>query len=119
MDKTSILRMAMGAIEERVDYEMGHVMDNILDVNTPASKKRKLTLTVEFTPDSERQTIAVSVTAKTTLVPTNPINTSLYVTGDPMTGEAQVVEMVPQVPGQTSMDGDIQDSPKILNIKQA
>lgn len=46
MDKTSILDMAMGAIKERVDYEMGHIVDNILDPNTPPNKKRKLTLTL-------------------------------------------------------------------------
>lgn len=118
MDKTSILRMAMGAIEERVNYAMGHIIDNILDPNTPASKKRKLTLVLELLPDSERQTISVSVTAKETLSPTNPINTSLYVTGDPVTGETQIVEMVPQIPGQQSIDGDIQELPKILKINQ-
>ena len=119
MDKTSILDMAMGAIKERVDYEMGHIVDNILDPNTPPNKKRKLTLTLEVTPDAERQTIQVSVTAKAALCPTNPISTSLYVTGDPATGLAQAVEMVPQVPGQTSLDGMEQEEPKVLKFKQA
>lgn len=36
LDKKSILEMSMGAILERVDYEMGKVMDNILDPNTKA-----------------------------------------------------------------------------------
>lgn len=31
LDKKSILEMSMGAILERVDYEMGKVIDNILD----------------------------------------------------------------------------------------
>lgn len=31
VDLSSILDMAMGAIKERVDYEMGHIVDNILD----------------------------------------------------------------------------------------
>ena len=102
----------MGAILERVDYEMGHIVDNILDPNTPPNKKRKLTLTLEFTPDAERQTIQVSVTAKAALCPTNPISTSLYVTGDPATGLAQV-------PGQTNLDGMEQEEPKVLKFKQA
>lgn len=34
LDKKSILEMSMGAILERVDYEMGKVIDNILDPNT-------------------------------------------------------------------------------------
>lgn len=65
----SILEMARGAITERVDYEMGRVLQNILDPNTKASAKRKITLTVEFLPDDERQTISVSVTAKSVLQP--------------------------------------------------
>ena len=41
LDKKSILEMSMGAILERVDYEMGKVIDNILDVNTKPTAKRK------------------------------------------------------------------------------
>ena len=33
LDKKSILEMSMGSILERVDYEMGKVIDNILDPN--------------------------------------------------------------------------------------
>lgn len=41
LDKKSILDMSMGAILERVDYEMGKVMDNILDPNTKAPPSAK------------------------------------------------------------------------------
>ena len=117
---SSILDMAMGAIKERVDYEMGHVIDNILDPNTAPAKKRKMVLTLELTPDAERQMISVSCTAKSTLVPTNPVMTSLYVGAAPGTGEAQVMEMVPQVPGQTALYGEEeQEQHKILNFKRA
>lgn len=47
LDKKSILEMSMGAILERVDYEMGKVMDNILDPNTKATAKRKISVTLE------------------------------------------------------------------------
>lgn len=53
-DRKSILQMAQGAIMERVDYEMSRVLDNILDPNTSATAKRKLTVTLTFTPDDER-----------------------------------------------------------------
>lgn len=114
--KKSILEMARGAIQERVDYEMGKVMDNILDVNTKPTAKRKITLTVVFTPDEERMNIAVDVTAKSTLQATNPVRTNLYVAGKNHTGEVQVVEMVPEVPGQMHMDGEVSEAPSILNI---
>lgn len=109
----------MGAIKERVDYEMAAILDNILDPNTSATSKRKLQLTLELKPDADRRTITVSCSAKSTLVPTNPVYTSLYVGEDRRTGEMQVMEMVPQVPGQQSLDGSEQDMPRVLNFKRA
>ena len=117
LTKQSILEMATGAIKERVDYEMGKVVDNILDLNTEATKARKVSVTLELKPDSERRTIMVKAVAKSTLVPTNPIATSLYVTAD-QSGEMAVVEMVPQVPGQTALGGEEQAEPKVLNFYQ-
>ena len=110
----SILEMARGAILERVDYEMAKILDNILDANTKATAKRKMTLTLTFPPDAERPTVAVRATAKTTLAPSNPAVPSLYLTGQE--GSAQAVEMVPQVPGQTSLDLEEQEVPSELKI---
>lgn len=99
LDKKSILEMSMGAILERVDYEMGKVMDNILDPNTKATAKRKISVTLELIPSADRRTITVQSTAKCSLTPTDPVTTSLYITNAPSTGELMVAEMVPQVPG--------------------
>ncbi len=107
----SILQMARGAIMERADYEMSRLLANILDPNTSATAKRKLTLTLELKPDDDRQTITVSCIAKTTLAATNPVVTSLYVAD-----EDSVVEMVPQIPGQLRMDGNAQEAPPVLKI---
>lgn len=115
---TSILQMARGAFLERADHEMKRVVDNILDPNTKATAKRKITLTIELAPDDERRTIGISVVAKSTLAATNPINTSLYIAGGE-NGEMVVAEMVPQVPGQMSMDGHVQEAPKILKLANA
>ena len=76
-----------------------------------------ITLTIELTPDNERRTIGVSVTAKSTLAATNPVATALYVTSDG-NGELVVAEMVPQVPGQMNMDGTQQEAPKLLKLVQ-
>ena len=46
--RDSIMSMARGAFEERVDYEMDKVIQNILDPNTKATAKRKITLTIEL-----------------------------------------------------------------------
>lgn len=117
-DKKSILEMSMGAILERVDYEMGRVLDNIIDPNTKATAKRKITVNLELIPSSDRKTITVQSTAKSTLVPTEPITTSLFITSQPGTGEMVVAEMTPQVPGQVSMDGNVQEQPKALKFAE-
>lgn len=63
----------------------------------------------------------MQTTAKCALVPTEPVTTSLFITGG-SDGEMVVAEMVPQIPGQVGFDGMEQESPKVLkfvNIKQA
>lgn len=119
LDKKSILEMSAGAILERVDYEMGKVLENILDPNTKPDAKRKITVTVEFTPSADRRTIVVKTTAKSALCPTDSILTSLYVTSQPNTGEMMVAELTPDDPGQIYLDGSVQDEPKILKFKTA
>lgn len=112
----SILEMARGAFMERVDTEMAKVIDNILDANTNPTQKRKVTLTLELTPDDDRQNILVNFAVQSKLAPMVPARTSLWVAGELSTGEVQVVEMVPQVPGQMSMDGAEQEAPAALKI---
>lgn len=109
--KKSILQMARGAIQERADYEMSRLLDNILDPNTSATAKRKLTITLEMKPDDTRQNIAVSCVAKSALAATNPVTTALYVAD-----EDTIVEMVPQIPGQTALDGGEQEAPPRLKL---
>ena len=107
----SILQMARGAIQERADYEMSRLLDNILDPNTAATAQRTLTITLKLKPDDTRQNIAVSCVAKSTLAATNPVTTSLYVAD-----EETIVEMVPQIPGQMTMDGQDQEAPPLLKL---
>lgn len=113
--RTSILQMAKGAIQERVDYEVAKVIDNILDANTDPKTKRKITLIIELKPDENRQFISLSASAKSTLAPVVPIGTTLGIAAD-NNGEMVIVETVPQIPGQMNMDGGEQAKPKLLKI---
>lgn len=115
MCRESILRMAQGAIEEKVDYEVSRVIDNILDPNTKPDAKRKITITLEFLPDAERKHIALAASAKSALVPTAAVATSMIITSDG-NGEMVIAEMVPQIPGQLNMNGEEQQQPKILRL---
>ena len=108
MGNANLLEVARGAIGERLDYELSKVVDNIADLNTKADAVRKITLTLSLKPDSERQNIKMT--------PTNNIESALYLT-ESDEGKA-LVEMLPQVPGQMTLDGSEQDEPKIIAIKK-
>lgn len=116
VESKSILEMSAGAIMERVNYEMAKVLENIMDVNTRADAKRKLTLTLEMLPSADRSQIAVKTVCKCTLVPTEPVMTSLFVTSSPVTGEMVIAEAVPQIPGQADVYGGVQGEPKLLRF---
>ena len=59
MERKSLIQMARGGFIEIFDAEMSKVLDNILDPNTKATGKRKLTVEFTFAPDDNRQTIGV------------------------------------------------------------
>ena len=115
--RSSILQMAKGAIQERVDYEVTKVIDNILDANTEPTAKRKITLVIEMKPDENRQFISLTASAKSTLAPVVPIGTTLGIAAD-ANGEMVIVESVPQITGQFNMDGSEQAAPKLLKLAQ-
>lgn len=113
----SMLDMANGAIKERVDIEMPRIIKNILDVNTNPTKARKLKLELTFTPDEQRQVIAARCEVKSSLQPTRPVVTALYI-GE-FAGEIQAVEMKPQVPGQLDMYGEEEEAPAQLKLVES
>lgn len=112
----SIVQMARGAIEERIDLEMTRVLENIADPNTSATAKRKLVVTFEIKPDDERRTLQVSASAKSTLAATNPIATALFM--GTYGGKIQAVEMTAQIPGQMALAGGDEEpaQPAVLRL---
>ena len=114
--KKSILEMANGGFLEQVNYEMSKVIDNILDPNTKATGKRKITVTMEITPDDSRMNFSVRFSTKLALVPVNALTTSMHIFVERDTGEIQVVENVPQIPGQLGLNGTEQAFPLQLKI---
>lgn len=114
IETKSLLEMAKGAIMEQVNIETSKVIDNIVDPNTEAKKKRQIILTVDFIPSADRQTVTVSATAKSKLLPNNAIQTSLYVGVDYNTGEVIATEMSANIPGQVGFDGNTEpEAPKL------
>lgn len=112
----SILEMKGGAFIELTDYEMSSVIKNIMDPNTKATAKRKITVTMELVPDDTRTNVAVSFSVKSALAATNPAVTSLFIAGENTDGEMQIVENTPQIPGQMDVDGVEQSAPPMLRL---
>lgn len=116
----NILDMMNGAIGERVDYELGKVMRNCLDLNTDAKKARTLTLEIGIVPTEHRDSAAIKVSVKSKLVPVKALDSTLLLGGT--ADEPVVMEYTPQVPGQRNLAGGEQDEPKMIrlaDIKQA
>lgn len=101
---------------ERFDYEVPKIINNILDPNTKATAKRKITMTMTFAPTDDRVGISAELEVKVGLAPTLPVQTFLYVCSNPETGGMQVVEMVPEVPGQQVLDGGEQEPAAVLKL---
>jgi len=114
--KKTFLEIGRGAMLERFDYELDRIVDNILDPNTPATKPRKIQLTITLKPDADRKQIAHEVIVKSTPQPTNPISgATMLMRKD---GQLSLVELVPQAPGQLDFDGNEQRHPDIIPIRK-
>ena len=101
---SSLIDMANGAIKERLDYEMGRVIQNISDPNTKATAKRTITVKITLEPDEERQHVEVSATASSTLA------------AGQEGGHTVAVELTPQIPGQFDTYGGETPERKVLKF---
>ncbi len=107
----SILDMCGGAFKEKVDLGCSEVIRNLLDPNTPAKTKRKVTLEFTFSTNEDRQNIVLDGNVKLTLAPLNPSRTFLYASND-----EDIFELRSQVPGQTSISGEEEEPPSKLRL---
>lgn len=117
MDRKSFLQSANGAILERADRELNQIFENILDPNTRATDKRKLTLTIEFKPNDDRTHIAFSSSVKPSLAPPAPVVAMYGVTAD-RNGQILFRELTAEIPGQQDLLGDEQAEPNVIFLRK-
>ncbi len=96
--------LANGAVQEKLDYELRKVFDNIHDTNTKAKDKRAITIKLEFQPDDNRQTIAVSSDFTTKLANVEGVSTIVLTGKDLKSGSIEAHELKSRIPGQTYFD---------------
>lgn len=104
MQHINLETFANGAFSAQVNRAIEEVAKNIQDPNTDASAARKVTVTIGFKPNQERNFIATAVQTKTTLAPALGAVTALGVGKDLRTGEVDCVEIGSQIPGQLSLN---------------
>lgn len=96
--------IAGGGLQEKVDLEMNKAFENIHDPNTKATAKRKLTITIELTPDENREVVSVTSNVKSTLAPLTDVGTTVLTGKNIDTGKVEARELKSSVPGQTYID---------------
>ena len=100
----SLSEIAEGAVQAKFAKEVERVCENILDPNTDAGKKRKITLTLTYVPNEQRNSVDVGVEAKSILAPQVGTSTTMLLGRDMNTGFIAANELKSNVPGQTYID---------------
>ena len=103
MKHINLETFANGAFSAQVNRAIEEVTKNIQDPNTEATATRKITVTIGFKPNQDRNLAPVGVQAKTTLAPALGVVTALQMGKDLKTGEVAAIEIGNQIPGQMSV----------------
>lgn len=103
MQHIDLEKFANGAFSAQVNRAIEEVTKNIQDPNTEALATRKITITIGFKPNQERNFVTTGVQAKTTLAPALGTVTSMSMGRDIKTGNVEAIEVGNQIPGQMSV----------------
>lgn len=108
MQHINLETFANGAFTAQVNRAIEEVTKNVQDPNTDATAARKITVTIGFKPNQERNFVATGVQTKTTLAPALGAVTAISMGKDIKSGEVEAVEIGSQVPGQMSFAQETQ-----------
>lgn len=100
-------QLANGSIQEKLDYELEKVFENIHDPNTKAEDKRTVTIKLEFVPDENRQTVKVNSNISIKLANVKDVSMTVLTGKDLVNGKIEALELKSSVPGQTYFDDDL------------
>lgn len=82
LETINLNNAAQGVANNLFMRELESVIENINDKSTYAVEKRKITLEFEFKPDENRDTVDISVTAKSKLIGARAVMAKAYVAKD-------------------------------------
>lgn len=75
----SLDSLAKGAVVELGDEALKRVAANMADVNTEPTQKRKIVLTIEFSPYNDRSGAAIKVKVDTKLAGMQPADGTMFI----------------------------------------
>ena len=92
---------AGGELSRQINRDIEAVMRNVVDPNTDVKAKRKITVTIEFKPNEQRNFITTKVNSKPTLAPALGAVTALGVQQNLTSGAIDVAEIGSKMPEAT------------------
>lgn len=108
MNKVELQSILGGALQEKFNKSFERVIDNLQDVNTSFKVKRKISITLDFVQNENRDDVKVDVNVVEKLAPQAPMETAFSIGKDLKTGEMYAEEYGKQIKGQMSFDDIVQ-----------
>ena len=93
-----------GALQNRFNKEMEKVVKNMKDPNTPYKDTRKITITLTFKQDEDRNAAACTVEVSSKLAKAKSFETNFGIGQDLKNGQYLAKEYNNQIPGQLGLD---------------
>ncbi|EIE3860326.1 hypothetical protein LDE17_000344 [Staphylococcus pseudintermedius] len=105
LNNVKLSELGQGALQELFESELEKVIENINDINTDPTKKRKITMTIDIKSDEYREIIFAHVKVKSNLVSMDSTGIKLFNIVDE-NGERVVNELRSGAKGQAFIDDD-------------
>nr|DAP79984.1 MAG TPA: hypothetical protein [Caudoviricetes sp.] len=102
METIALQELVGGALQEKFGKAFNRVVDNLQDVNTSFKVKRKITITLDFVQNENRDDVKVDISVVEKLAPQSPMETAFSIGRDLKTGEVYAAEYGKQIKGQMS-----------------